>query len=97
MEVRCGRPVSTGPEHDLHPLWFESILFFCDEQRRHGRKDPYDVNPVHAEEARPAHQSGLVAVVSSQAGKNNARRSSERVCASQLERDKMKFAKKKRK
>ena len=42
------------------------------EQRRHGWEDPYDVDEVHAEEARPAHQGGLVAMVHSQAGTTTA-------------------------
>lgn len=61
------------------------LLFWDDEQRRHGRKNPYNLNQVHAEKAWPAHQRGLVAMVPSQAGTVHTNSEAEQVQKSYAE------------
>jgi hypothetical protein len=55
--------ISTGIYHKLL-----ICIIFRNEQRRHRWEDPYNLYEVHAEEARPANQRGLVAMVQPHAG-----------------------------
>jgi hypothetical protein len=55
--------ISTGIYHKLLIR-----IIFRNEQRRHRWEDPYNLYEVHAEEARPANQRGLVAMVQPHAG-----------------------------